>query len=248
VRCPPALLLAALLPLLASRAPGLVEGETYDQLLAEKGPPKSQVQVGARRILTYPDAVVKLANDVVVSIQGIAGPKPPPPPAPPAPVAKAPSQAPVPADEGAVTPQVADARAKLGEALAKARAMINQPVTSYPMTEELRAKASLYEDGWFHPGADIPNFIDIHIERSQEPYGSQYEWVTSNLTPGLVFRSADCEYNAATKFFYMDRTVPKKKLTQPEMLRLDAIYHQIGVYSAYLLRLGHPWTPTPGGP
>jgi hypothetical protein len=48
--------------------------------------------------------------------------------------------------------------------------------------------------------------------------------------------------------FHMDRTLPKKRLTQAEMASLDAIYHQIGLYPAHLKLAGHPRTPTPGEP
>jgi thiol-disulfide isomerase/thioredoxin len=44
-------------------------GETLDQLIAEKGRPVNHVEAGALQILSYPDATIKLKDNVVVSIK-----------------------------------------------------------------------------------------------------------------------------------------------------------------------------------
>ncbi|HZZ19510.1 MAG TPA: hypothetical protein VFE25_09080 [Opitutaceae bacterium] len=218
------------------------EGETYDQVIAEKGKPVSQMGIGSRRILNYPDAVVKLENDVVTSVKAVERREPTS-----APVRMAPGgNLSHPSDAGPMPSGLLEARQKLSLALARAREIINQPVDSVPMTPEIRSKAAVYQQGWVHDGAEIPHFIDAHIEASQEPVAAQYYWVTCNLTPGLAFRSQDREFNAQTKFFYMDRSLPKKRLSAGEMAELDVVYHKIGMYAAYLQRAGHPWTPTPG--
>ena len=43
-------------------------GDTFDQVIAEKGPPKSQIEAGPVRILNYSDATIKLRDNVVVSV------------------------------------------------------------------------------------------------------------------------------------------------------------------------------------
>jgi len=43
-------------------------------------------------------------------------------------------------------------------------------------------------------------------------------YVTSDLNPGVVFVGSEIEFNPMTKFFYIDRSLPKKKLTEAEML------------------------------
>jgi thiol-disulfide isomerase/thioredoxin len=57
-------------------------GQTYEQVLAEKGPPTSHLEAAAVQILTYPDAVIKFRDHVVVAIKAPdTRPSPGPPPA-----------------------------------------------------------------------------------------------------------------------------------------------------------------------
>jgi thiol-disulfide isomerase/thioredoxin len=53
----------------AGSALSAVVGETYDQVIAEKGKPTSFVEAGSVQILSYPDATIKLKDNVVVSIK-----------------------------------------------------------------------------------------------------------------------------------------------------------------------------------
>jgi hypothetical protein len=48
------------------------------------------------------------------------------------------------------------------------------------------------------------------------------------LNPGVCFLGNELEFNAMTKFFYTDRTLPKKKLTEAEMLEINRLYRIIG--------------------
>jgi hypothetical protein len=41
-----------------------------------------------------------------------------------------------------------------------------------------------------------------------------------------------------TKYFYMDRTLPKKKLTMDEMAEINHLYRVIGLGEQQLLQLG----------
>src|SRR5215469_1728264 len=46
-------------------------------------------------------------------------------------------------------------------------AIVNQPVTHLPRTTE----AEVFSPGWFHPGAQTPDFASVDIRKSQEfPY------------------------------------------------------------------------------
>jgi protein disulfide-isomerase len=75
----------------AATALSCAVGDTYDQVIAEKGKPASHIEAGAMQILSYPDATIKLRNSVVVSIKA-------PEPVPAAgsvPLAPRPSPAPV---------------------------------------------------------------------------------------------------------------------------------------------------------
>jgi len=70
--------------LAAAAALGSEVGDSYEKVLAEKGAPKSQMQAGAVRILSYSDETIKLRDDVVVSIKAVAvaPPQSVPPPQP----------------------------------------------------------------------------------------------------------------------------------------------------------------------
>jgi thiol-disulfide isomerase/thioredoxin len=53
----------------AASALGVTVGETYDQLVAEKGAPIGSMGAGSVRILNYPDAVIKVEGGIVVSVR-----------------------------------------------------------------------------------------------------------------------------------------------------------------------------------
>ena len=52
----------------------------------------------------------------------------------------------------------------------------------------------------------------------------------------------ELEFNSMTKYFYVDRTQPKKKLTEEEMLEINKLYRLIGQYVASLGMLGYTGT------
>jgi len=221
-------LLTFVLLFAATHAFGASVGDTYAAVIAEKGSPKSQMQAGSVRVLSYADVTIKLRDDVVVSIKA----------------APAASTAPTPTPTAAGSPpttaeQIAQAKRRLSEATEEVKRIINQPVDTVPLTPELRAE--VWNEGWFHPGAGVPDFDNGDIRKTQET--AQYEkyaYITSNLNPGVAFRGADVEFNGATKFFYEDRSLPKKRLTEAEMLEVDRLYRIIGSSVRQLQLLGAP--------
>jgi hypothetical protein len=60
---------------------------------------------------------------------------------------------------------------------------------------------------------------------------------TSDLNPGLAWPSRSLEFNPMTKFFYTNYTVPKKRLTEAEMIEINGLYRIIGKCEAELLSL-----------
>jgi len=64
------------------------------------------------------------------------------------------------------------------------------------------------------------------------------------LNPGLYFIGSQLEFNANTKYFYKNRTVPKKKLTQAEMLEINRLYRIIGKCEQEINRIKNPTSPT----
>ena len=43
-----------------------------------------------------------------------------------------------------------------------------------------------------------------------------------------MFVAGELEFNAMTKYFYTDRTVPKKRLSKAEMVEINGLYRIIG--------------------
>ena len=72
-----------------------------------------------------------------------------------------------------------------------------------------------------------------------EPAGLLFE-------AGEVFRGPELEFNPMTKYFYTDRSVPKKKLTEAEMLQFNDLYRVIGRIDTQLDDLLDPVPPWDG--
>ncbi len=200
-------------------------GETFDQLIAERGKPKSQMNAGNMRVVTYADVSIKLRDDIVISITPIVAPKPTPTPATP----ESPLEAAAPVKDAKGAPMsAATAEAALKRAIEAVERIVNQPVESVPITPQI--KASKFSPGWFHDGAITPDFPNVDVRKSQEfPY-AKYEYVTSDLNPGVAFLGKDLEFNSMTKLFYTDRKLPKKKLDEREMLEINQQYRLIAQY------------------
>ncbi len=111
-------------------------------------------------------------------------------------------------------------------ALARQRVteIINQPVSHLPRTDA----AGVFSPGWFHAGAEKPDFNTVDVRTTQSfPYDG-YSYVTSDVTPSEMFIGHELEFNAMTKYFYVDRSLPKKRLTDAEMVEINRLYRIIG--------------------
>lgn len=116
--------------------------------------------------------------------------------------------------------------------------IVNKPVRAFAKTPGLQA--SIFSPGWFHEGASKPDFNTVDIRQSQEfPYASK-KYVTSDLTPKVVFLGQDLEFNAMTKIFYTNRSLPKHKLTEAEMVEINQLYRVIGKCEQAILRIQNP--------
>jgi hypothetical protein len=102
--------------------------------------------------------------------------------------------------------------------------IVNQPVTRLPRT----AAAAVFPAGWFDPGAIKPDFNTVDVRKTQEFIYDRYAYVTSDLNPSEMFVGGELEFNSMTKYFYTDRTLPKKQLSEPEMLEINRLYRRIG--------------------
>jgi hypothetical protein len=56
----------------------------------------------------------------------------------------------------------------------------------------------------------------------------------------VAFPGDQVEFNSQLKFFYADRNVPKKKLTEAEMIEINRLYRIIGHCEEQLSLRGAP--------
>src|SRR5215467_12957533 len=114
----------------------------------------------------------------------------------------------------------------MDEAIHQVEKIVNQPVAAYRRAAGMHV--GLFSPGWFHPGATKPDFNNVDVRTTQEtPYDS-HQYVTSDLNPGLVFLGSQLEFNSMTKYFYTNRSLPKKKLSETEMVEINRLYRIIG--------------------
>jgi len=68
---------------------------------------------------------------------------------------------------------------------------------------------AVYSPGWFHNGAIKPDFSNVDVRDTQELMYTGH--VSSDLNPSEMFIGSELEFNSMTKYFYTDRTLPKKR-------------------------------------
>ena len=126
-------------------------------------------------------------------------------------------------------------KAEMNAAIEKVSTIVNQPVKRLPRDEAM--KPAEFKPGWFHAGAIRPDFSKVDVRLTQEsPYAGRV-FVTSDITPKYMFIASELEFNRMTKYFYLDRNTPKKKLSEPEMLEINRLYRIIGGAEEQLLQL-----------
>ena len=213
---------------LSAGASALSVGDTYQQVTAEKGEPRSRMVAGNLQILNYPDFSIKLRDNTVVAVtpSGPANrtetlPKPSPP--------QTPAQ------------RLAATSRELQEAIARVQFIINQPPPMGMRTPQMR----VWEySNWFDAGSLKPDFGKVDVRKTQEtPYDAE-DFVCLKSRPELVWAGHDLEFNPMLKFFYVDRSVPKKKLTNDEMAEINLLYRSIGRLEKELNKSGIALKPS----
>jgi hypothetical protein len=133
--------------------------------------------------------------------------------------------------------QLAALRLELTNAWQRVVLIVNQPVQAYVQNSDV--SVSIYRPGWFHAGAIRPDFDNVDVRKSQElTYTDQY--VSSDLNPGIMFLGRDLEFNSMTKFFYVNRSLPKHKLSEAQMLEINRLYRIIGRCEKEIRRMQAP--------
>ncbi|WP_150107253.1 hypothetical protein [Pedosphaera parvula] len=123
-------------------------------------------------------------------------------------------------------PDPSNPKAVMEDAMARVKAIVNQPVTELRRTPDM--EVSTYQPGWFHAGAEKPNFDTVDVRATQDLQYGRNEYVTSDLNPGVAFNGRELEFNSMTKYFYTDRSLPKKRLLEAEMVEINRLYRIIG--------------------
>src|SRR6266404_1234271 len=138
--------------------------------------------------------------------------------------------------------QVSALETAMNAAIQQVEKIVNQTVPAYRRTAGMHV--SVFTPGWFHEGANKPDFNTVDVRTTQEQPYDKYEYVSSDLNPGLVFVGRQLEFNANTKYFYKNRSIPKKKLTETEMVEINRLYRIIGKCEHEIARIKNPLKPT----
>ena len=78
----------------------------------------------------------------------------------------------------------------------------------------------------FHPGATKPDFDNTDIVSGRELW--PHDFIDMQGSPNVYYHGPDCEFNSQTKFFYTNRELPKKRLTELEIAELVRLYRFLG--------------------
>jgi len=117
-------------------------------------------------------------------------------------------------------------------------AIVNRPVAAYARNPQI--KVSISSPGWFHKGAAKPDFNNADVRQTQDLSYAKNKYVSSDLNPNMMFLGQDLEFNSATKYFYLNHSLPKRKLSEAEMLQINDLYRIIGRCEREMRRLQPP--------
>jgi hypothetical protein len=120
---------------------------------------------------------------------------------------------------------VESATAEMNAAINKVKYIVNDPVTPIRRTPGMRV--STYPM-WFHEGVSKPDFNTVEVQKTQELSYEKFEYVALESDPNFVYPGKQLEFNSMTKYFYTDRSAPKKKLSESEMAAINQLYRVIG--------------------
>jgi hypothetical protein len=134
--------------------------------------------------------------------------------------------------------QIAVIRTRMTDAVAQVEHIANQPVT--PLDRMSEMNVTIYPV-WFRPGGAKPDFNKVDVRTTRQLVYDAQQYVASEENPGVVFLGRELEYNPMIKYFYTNSALPKKRLTEAEMLDINQYYRVIGYCEQQLAEL--PGTP-----
>jgi hypothetical protein len=121
-------------------------------------------------------------------------------------------------------PGIGRINAEAAQATARVIEIVNQPVTHMRRSGQVE----IFGPGWFHPGAITPDFDNVDIRATQDLLYSRFGHVSSDVNPDEMFIGSELEFNSMTKYFYVDRMLPKHRLSDDEMVEINGLYRVIG--------------------
>jgi hypothetical protein len=195
----------------ATTAFGTSVGDSYEQVITEKGKPRSQMESGAVRILNYADATIKIRDNVVVTVSAIMTP---------------PQKHSEPAQAPTMQEQITALLKEQNLAVQKIQEIVNQAVA--PVQATLKMRVAVCGPDWFDSGITKPDFNKVDVRATQQHDYDRFEYVASKARPETIYRGKELEFNPMTKFFYKDMSAPKKKLTEAEMIEINRLFRIIG--------------------
>lgn len=192
-------------------------GQTYSQVIEKHGQPPGQMEAGSTRILRYPRQTIKLKDNVVVEVTAIA----------PARTREAAPRATAGTDASAKpTPlEIASIRLKRARTEDRVRALVNQPPPSLPRTVRMRVQTNA--GAWYPETATAPDYANVDVRATQQKNYDGKGYLATAAAPGVVYLGDELEFNPLLNYYYVDRTLPKKKLTSAEMEQINALFREI---------------------
>lgn len=136
--------------------------------------------------------------------------------------------------------QIAALKKERSDAFFRIQDIVNQPVPHLKRTPDMVVEN--FKD-WGKHDVVTPDFDTVDIRATQQKMFDGYPYVTCDLNPGEVFVGKSLEFNEMTKYFYSDFTVPKKQLTEGEMLEVNRLCRIIGGCNRQLDELDNPKPP-----
>ena len=136
--------------------------------------------------------------------------------------------------------KIAALKKEKDDAFFRIQDIVNQPVTHLKRTPDMVAINFV---DWGKHDYPTPDFDIVDVRTSQQKMFDGYQYVTCDLNPGEAFIGNQLEFNEMTKIFYNDFSVPKKKLTEAEMLEINRLCRIIGSCNQQLYQLEHPVPP-----
>ncbi len=191
-------------------------GQTYGQVIEQNGPPPGQMEAGSIRILRYPRQTLKLKDNVVIEVTAVAP-------------ARARDALPQSGGTDKSAPltqlEIASIRLRRARTEERIRSLVNQPPPSLPRTVRMRVQST--SGAWYPETSAAPDYAQVDVRATQQNNYDGKGYLATATDPGVVYLGDELEFNPVLNYYYVDRTLPKKKLTPAEMEQINALFREI---------------------